>query len=235
MLAALLPLLVGTSVFAAVSGTSAYLQAPAAPGFNWGGASSHFDPNEAFRRDFAEGIVIDTTATVSSLRFWGKNLDTPPVPSTQFRISVWRSDGVSFNNIAGSPGTLHFEQIVSISDPRMQVIPYQGPLVGSDQYEIDFGAAFTMNANERYWLSIAGSVEPDQYFRWAWADAPVGSGYTSVYNIFSSNSWFTFQPNGFATAGQAFELFIVPSPAPATLLAAGLLVLIRRKRGPMRA
>ncbi|MFO0857972.1 MAG: hypothetical protein U0640_11510 [Phycisphaerales bacterium] len=230
MFRAVLSYFIALPSLAAVTGTSAFLQAPAPPGFNWNGASSYFSPGETIRRDFAEGVLLSSESTVSSLRFWGRNIGSFPVASTQFRISVWRSDGLSSNGISGSPGTLHFEEIVSISDPRMEVFLYPGPLQGSDRYEINFGSAFTMNANERYWIAIAGSTEPNQDFRWGWADAPIGSGYTSVRNVFSIDSWFTFEPTPFSTGGRAFEVFVVPTPNATAIVGIGLVTTAFRRR-----
>lgn len=233
MIRLLLPLVLTAPVFAEVIGPSVYLQAPEAPGFSWGGTSSYFTPGLASTRHIALGFVLGETTTATSLRFWGLNIGTQAVVSTQFRVSVWRSDGVSNNGLAGSPGTLHYQETFALSGPQMEQSVYPGPETWATRYEINFGPAFTLTGGERYWLSIAGSTEPGQSTLswWGWADAQTGSGYGSVYNIFSNDSWVTFEPGPNSGGRQAFELFGVPTPSALAAFGVAGVLATRRRRG----
>lgn len=218
----------------AVTGDSVFLQAPATSPNSRGGTSSYFTPGSTFQRHIADGVILGQSATISSLRFWGFNGGTEPVASTRFRVSLWRGDGVSTNGLASAPGTRIFEQEFALSDPRMETFVIGEPLTAITRYEINLGSASTLSlqGGQRYWLAIAGSTEQGQgtLDQWAWGDAPVGSGFGAVYNVFSSNSWFSFEPlpGGGPQGGRAFELFAIPGPGPVGAL--GLLGLLHSRR-----
>lgn len=235
------------SAHGAISGPSVYLQAPVtpAPGQGPGGGTiAGFAPAELSPRHIADGVLLAQTTTITSLRFWGYNSGFLAAPSSRFRISVWLGDSVSSNGLPDAPGTLVFQQVIAITDPRVeQFIPPNpsGFVQGATRTEIDFGAGFTgltLHAGLRYWLAIAGSEEPRPFGggamdqNWAWLDSTSGSGYGAVYNVFSSDSWFSFAPQpGVPSGGRAFELFGVPTPGSAAALALAGIAITRRRRG----
>lgn len=192
-----------------------------------GGSSSYY-PGD-YQRHIAEGFTLAQDADLSSVRFWGFAPGSFPVLPGGYKISLWKSDGLSDNGVAGSPGTLLFQQETLVTDARFSSQNEPASNAALTRYDIDLGATVRLNGGERYWISIAGRHEPDMYFDWAWAGSDTSSGYWSGYNIFSSDSWFTLEPRPFATGGQAFELFAIPSPAATSLLAFAA-VAVRRRR-----
>lgn len=180
------------------------------------GASSYYSGDS--QRHIAEGFTLAQSVDLSAVRFWGFALGEFPVLPGGYTISLWKSDGVSDNSVAGSPGTLLLQQETLVTDARFSSQNEPASNAGLTRYDIDLGTTVRLNAGERYWISIAGRVEPEMYFKWSWADSATSSGYWSGYNIFSSNSWFTLEPRPFSTGGQAFELFAIPTPSALTLL-----------------
>ncbi len=192
------------------------------------GASSYYP--DSYQRHIAEGFTLAQSVDLSAVRFWGFALGAFPVLPGGYTISLWKSDGVSDNGVAGSPGTLLLQQETLVTDARFssQNEPASNP--GLTRYDIDLGTTVRLNAGERYWISIAGRVEPEMYFKWSWADSATSSGYWSGYNVFSSNSWFTLEPRPFSTGGQAFELFAIPTPSSTGVLALAIVAASRRRR-----
>jgi MYXO-CTERM domain-containing protein len=231
----------------AVSGPSVYLQAPIVPAPGQqpgGGLISGFAPAELSARHVAQGVLLAQTTSITSLRFWGYNSGFLAAPSSRFRISVWRGDSISSNGLPDAPGTLVFQQVIAITDPRVeQFIPPNptGFAQEATRTEIDLGAGFTgltLQGGQRYWLAIAGSEEARAFGggameqTWAWRDSTSSTGYSAVYNVFSADSWFSFapQPGIPPGGGLAFEIFGVPTPGAAAVLALAGVTALRRRR-----
>ncbi len=215
----------------ALASISIYQQGPLPPAGSWGGAASLYDPGSSANTHTADGFALTSAASLSSVRFWGRYVWSGHPQPAAFRVTIWNADGTDVNGLTGSPGSVLFAQTFAVAGPGFIHTPYVGPLTGSDQYDIDLGAAVPLAANTRYWISFAGIGSLND-LPWAWAHSTTGQHLAGEYNVFSTDSWWTYQGSTGPATGRAFELFEVPAPHAAFTMIVGSLLAARRRRSP---
>lgn len=179
-------------------------------------------PNEQY---LAEGFEVPQASTISSISFWGKN-PRPSNPIQGFHIRVWNADGVSSNGVAQSPGTILFSQYVAWGSPNFTHTswPESEPLEFADQYDIELETTLELAPDTRYYFAVASLGH------WGWGESQDTMHIAAYYNIFSFDSWYTFEPPFGPLTGRAFELRGVPTPGGlSAILAAGVWVSRRRR------
>jgi hypothetical protein len=167
----------------------------------------------------ADDFVLGSTGTIQAVTWQGENSPAGAPGPDAFRI-LFYTDPIN-------PASL-----VASFDVGAANRSEAGSTIGAGDVLYNYwanlgGAGFTATAGTRYWISIVNTEVVDPIDYWTWAGGPDG---TMAGSFSNGQNWFS-QPG---STNFTLDSAPIPEPATLTLVALGLVGLVRARRVGVR-